>query len=221
VSHQRAATARSSGVALLRIDAVAKQWGASSGLAAVTTELRGGELVALQGRSGSGKSTLLSLLAGWCTPDAGRLERIGPWAAGDRWATWSGTAIVPQVLGLADELPVEENLGHVLRLAGVDRRTAAERVEDVLVALDLAEQRRRLPREISLGQQQRVAVGRAVIAAPVVLLADEPTCHQDPEHATAVLDALRRVADDGGAVLVASHDAAVAAAADRVVSLDE
>ena len=154
-------------------------------------ELRGGQVVALQGRSGSGKSTLLALLAGWCGPDEGALRRAGHLAEDGRWATWSGTAIVPQVLGLAEELSVAENLEHVLRLGGVARAARERRVEEVLDALDLAAQRHRLPRETSLGQQQRVAVGRAVIAAPVLLLADEPTCHQDPAHAAAVLAVLR------------------------------
>ena len=212
---------RSLGEVLVRVEQVAKHWGASSGLAPVSMELRAGEVVALQGRSGSGKSTLLALLAGWCGPDEGALRRAGHLAEDGRWATWSGTAIVPQVLGLAEELSVAENLEHVLRLGGVARAARERRVEEVLDALDLAAQRHRLPRETSLGQQQRVAVGRAVIAAPVLLLADEPTCHQDPAHAAAVLAALRAVACGGGAVLVASHDATVAAAADRVVSLDD
>lgn len=204
----------------IAITDVTKRWGTSIGLAPLTMELRRGELVTLQGRSGSGKSTLLALLAGWCTADGGRIERNGDWADNDGWRRWQSTAIVPQILGLADELSVEENLDHVLRLEGAGRARRLRDVAAVLDALDLGEQAGRLPREISLGEQQRVAVGRAAIATPVVLLADEPTCHQDPRHADDVLRVLRAVADRGGAVLIASHDRFVADSSDRIVSLD-
>jgi ABC-type lipoprotein export system ATPase subunit len=179
-----------------------------------------GELVVLQGRSGSGKSTLLALLAGWCVADQGWIERNGDWAQGDRWRLWASTAIVPQVLGLADELSVEENLEHVLRLHKEPRVGRRHKVAETLEALDLLDQAMRRPGEISLGQQQRVAVGRATIATPVVLLADEPTCHQDPTHRHSVLAVLRKIADGGGAVLIATHDPSVADVSDRVMSLD-
>lgn len=207
---------------LVELRAVAKRWDATSGLAGLTMQLRRGEVVALQGRSGSGKSTLLALLVGWCAPDAGKIVRHGGWALDGGWRHWRSTAIVPQVLGLADELSITENLEHVLRLDGrADRRTRDAAVLAMLAALDLDEQAARLPREVSLGQQQRAAVGRAAIIRPRLLLADEPTCHQDAAHAAGVLAQLRALADDGGAaVLIASHDPLVAAAADRVVSLD-
>jgi ABC-type lipoprotein export system ATPase subunit len=176
--------------------------------------LHRGELVALQGRSGSGKSTLLAMLAGWYPPDGGSIE----WAPGAGSASWSSTAIVPQVLGLADELSIAENLAHVLRLGG--RRDWDVAVATMLDALDLTEQAPRLARDVSLGQQQRAAVGRAAIIEPRLLLADEPTCHQDPAHVDAVLAVLRAAVDRGGAVLVASHDPVAAATADRVISLD-
>ena len=200
---------------------VTKQWDASSGLAPVNLTIHRGEIVALQGRSGSGKSTLLALLAGWCQPDGGEIARGDALAAGGFWQRWQGTAIVPQVLGLAGQLAVAENVMLVLRLAGVGRSEQREMVDDLLGRLDLVEQAHRLPRETSLGQQQRVAVARATVSSPTLVLADEPTCHQDAEHGGAVLAELRRVADAGGGVIVASHDEAVAAAADRVVTLDD
>jgi putative ABC transport system ATP-binding protein len=200
---------------VIEVRGVVKRWGSTVGLGPVSAVVRDGELVVVTGRSGSGKSTLLALLAGWCTPDEGSIDRDGD------ASTWSATAIVPQVLGLADELSIGENLEHVLRLGGirdVARRDAA--VAQMLGALDLEEQAGRLPRHVSLGQQQRAAVGRAAIIEPQVLLADEPTCHQDPAHVAAVLDVLRAAADRGSAVLVATHDPIVGAAADRVISLD-
>jgi len=200
---------------------VAKRWDASSGLAPVDLTIRRGEIVALQGRSGSGKSTLLALLAGWCQPDGGEIVRGAALAIADSWRHWAGTAIVPQVLGLVDELSVGENVMLVLRLAGIGRAERRAMVADLLGRLDLTDHADRLPRETSLGQQQRVAVARATVLSPVLVLADEPTCHQDAEHGAAVLAELRRVAAAGGGVIVASHDDAVVAAADRVVTLDD
>jgi putative ABC transport system ATP-binding protein len=205
---------------LADLRSVAKRWDASSGLAPVSLTIHRGEIVALQGRSGSGKSTLLALLAGWCQPDAGEIVRSGALASGASWHRWQGTAIVPQVLGLVGELSVAENVMLVLRLAGVGRSAGRAMVDDLLGRLDLIDHALRLPRETSLGQQQRVAVARATVSSPTLVLADEPTCHQDVQHSTAVLAELRRVATAGGGVIVASHDEAVVAAADRVVTLD-
>ena len=91
----------------------------------------------------------------------------------------------------------------------------------MLEALDLDPLAGRPATESSLGQQQRLAVARAVVAQPVVLLTDEPTSHQDADHARMVLAALRTCAAAGSAVIVASHDEAVRDVADRVVDLDE
>ncbi len=206
---------------LVALRGVTKRWDASSGLAPVSLTIHRGEIVALQGRSGSGKSTLLALLAGWCQPDAGEIVRGEALAADALWRRWQGTAIVPQVLGLAGELSVAENVILVLRLSGVGQPERRAMVDDLLGRLDLIDHAHRLPRDTSLGQQQRVAVARATVSSPALVLADEPTCHQDAQHGGAVLAELRRVADAGGGVIVASHDEAVVEAADRVVTLDD
>ena len=206
---------------LADLRSVAKRWDASSGLAPVNLAIHRGEIVALQGRSGSGKSTVLALLAGWCQPDAGEIVRGEALAVDASWQRWQGTAIVPQVLGLVGELSVAENVMLVLRLSSIGRRERRAMVDDLLGRLDLTDHAHRLPRETSLGQQQRVAVARATVCSPALVLADEPTCHQDVQHSGAVLAELRRVAAAGGGVIVASHDDAVVAAADRVVTLDD
>lgn len=214
------ATTAPPAAAIVEATDVAKRWSPTAGLAPVTFTLRTGDSVVLCGRSGSGKSTVLGLLAGWCEPDSGRLERIGTWADDQHWREWRGTAVVPQLLGLLQELPLRENISLGLRLGGIDRRSLALRTQAVIEALDLAEQADRLPAEVSLGQRQRAAAARAVVSAPTLLLADEPTCHQDAAHATMVLEALRSVALLGGAVLVASHDESIIASAERTISLD-
>lgn len=205
---------------LIELRGATKRWDASSGLAPVDLEVRRGELVVIRGRSGSGKSTLLSLVAGWCAPDRGDVVYAPPLRSSDRWSRWEQVAIVPQVLGLAGELSVADNVGLPLRLTGVARAVRRSKVAAILAALDLTEHAERLPRETSLGQQQRAAVARAAIVSPALLLADEPTCHQDPQHSDAVLAILRRTTGAGGGVIIATHDETVAAAADRVLTLD-
>jgi putative ABC transport system ATP-binding protein len=193
---------------------VAKTWPSGGGLRPVDLTVAEGQILVVRGRSGSGKSTLLALLAGWSTPSAGTLER-SPTSDPDRW---SGTAVVPQVLGLTPELSVIENVLAPLRLAGgeIDRAP----VDALLDELDVAETSRRLPHELSLGQRQRVAIARAVVARPKLLLVDEPTSHQDVHHAAAILGCLHELARSGSAVIVATHDPTVIAAADAVVDLD-
>jgi putative ABC transport system ATP-binding protein len=128
---------------------------------------------------------------------------------------------VPQVLSPLAELSVAENVELVLRLAGRSRADAGGPAREVLDALDLDGLADRAATETSLGQQQRLAVARAAVAQPALLLADEPTSHQDAGHAGLVLDTLVACAQAGSAVIVASHDELVRDRADQVVDLDE
>lgn len=177
--------------------------------------LEPGEVVALVGPSGSGKSTLLSLLSGWDHPQAGVILWAGePATPAER--TWRELAIVPQALGLTEELSVLENIELPARLVGEEKR---ERFEQLLEEFGLADLAERLPSEISIGEQQRVAVARALLLSPVVLLADEPTGHQDAEMAERVMSRLRMSAAHGTACLVATHSPEAVAFADRVVGI--
>ncbi|HTN80883.1 MAG TPA: ATP-binding cassette domain-containing protein [Acidimicrobiales bacterium] len=205
---------------LVVLDGVGKRWDESSGLRPVTMEVRTHELVAVRGRSGSGKSTLLAILAGWCAPDHGEVRWGPPLSAGDPRA-WDHVAVVPQVLALMGELSARENVEIALRGCGVDRTVASTRAGDVLASLSLSDLANRLPAETSVGQRQRTALARALVVEPKLLLADEPTSHQDAASARQVVDALRQRAELGGGVLVATHDEMVVAAADRVVTLDD
>ena len=199
---------------------LAKRWDANAGLKPFSFTLSSSELVVVRGRSGSGKSTLLSLLAGWIDPDGGTLVRCGPWSEGGVDLTWRGTAILPQVIATIAELTMTENVALPLRLSGIARLTAHERSRHMLERLGLADEVERAASDTSLGQQQRMALARAAIIEPVVLLADEPTSHQDAGHIATVLELLRSMVNDGTCIVVASHDAAVADIADRVLDLD-
>jgi ABC-type lipoprotein export system ATPase subunit len=167
-------------------------------------ELRPGEAGVLLGRSGSGKSTLLTLLAGWQRPDAGQVLWRGA-ATDPATLPWAELSYVPQRFGLVPELTVRENVELPARLAG-RRAEYAGRVEELLERLGLDELAGRVPAETSIGQQQRTALARALVLRPAVLLADEPTSHQDAGWHDAVWDQLVEAAAEGTAWLAVTHE---------------
>ena len=199
---------------------LAKRYADGAGLQPFSFTLASGELVVVRGRSGSGKSTLLALLAGWIAPDGGQLVRLGPWGEGGIDRTWKGTAILPQVIAPILELTMTENVAMALRLTGMPRRPANARAQEILAALDLTDEAGRAASDTSLGQQQRMALARAAVIDPIVLLADEPTSHQDAGHIATVLELMRSMVVRGSCIVVATHDHAVADVADRVFDLD-
>lgn len=169
-----------------------------------------GEMVGIAGPSGSGKSTLLHLLVGWDRPDDGRILRSDELVGG-----WASLATIPQDLGLLRELSARQNIALAQRLGGHH----GVEITQLLTALDMIELVDRRPDELSLGEQQRIAVARAIACAPDLVVADEPTAHQDERRADAVLDLLLGVASDGGAVIVATHDERLLDRVDRVLEL--
>jgi ABC-type lipoprotein export system ATPase subunit len=181
----------------------------------VSLTLRAGELVGLVGRSGSGKTTLLNVIAGWEHADGGTIDRVGTHSA---IPGWDELAVVPQKLGLFDELSVRENLEYPARLHG--RLDELEgRVDELMEDLGIAHLAARYPKETSLGEQQRTAVARALVLAPTLVLADEPTGHQDAVSERRVLEAFGRAAAEGGSCLIATHNASLAPRLDRVLEM--
>jgi putative ABC transport system ATP-binding protein len=183
-------------------------------LADGTLELGRGEVGALLGRSGSGKSTLLVLLAGLTRPDGGEV-RYALSASDPRALPWGELAFLPQRFGLLPELSVRENVEFPARLTG-----AAGDVDRLLEHLGLAELAERPPHETSIGQQQRTALARALVLRPAVLLADEPTSHQDAGWRDAVWQLLVEAAEAGTACLVATHEEEIARYANRVWEME-
>jgi ABC-type lipoprotein export system ATPase subunit len=176
-----------------------------------------GEFVGLIGRSGSGKTTLLNIMAGWEDADEG-IVALADGRTVDRSAPWSEIAVLPQRLGLIEELTVRENIEYPARLSGSLEATA-DATDELVDILGLFALQRRYPRETSVGEQQRVALARALILAPRVILADEPTGHQDGAHARDMLEAIRRTVARGSACVAATHSQELLRYLDRVLTM--
>jgi ABC-type lipoprotein export system ATPase subunit len=170
-----------------------------------------GEVVIIRGRSGSGKTTLLNLLAGWQTPDTGSVN----WSI-DRPELWENVAVVPQSLGLLPELTLGENIGLPGRLADDD-----DNVQEIAEKLEIGHLMDRPTTGASLGEQQRAAIARALIRRPALLLADEPSSHQDLERLHLVWRLISETAAAGTAVIAATHDPDGFAYADRILDLQD
>jgi len=182
-----------------------------------------GELVAIVGRSGSGKSTLLHLLGGLDRVDAGTIELAGAplHELDERGLTTvrrRDVGFVFQAFHLLPELSGLENVLLPAQLAR-DGLEAAPRARELLRRLGLTDVASRLPSTLSGGEQQRLAIARALVNDPALVLADEPTGNLDEESGIAVLELLRLAADTGRAVVLVTHDRAATALADRVLRL--
>jgi iron(III) transport system ATP-binding protein len=170
---------------LISVRNVTKRFGSHQALAGVCLDIAGGQVVVILGPSGCGKTTLLRLIAGLEVPDQGEV-----WLDG-RCVAARGRSLVPpyrrgigfvfQDLALWPHLSVEGNLGFVLESARVPRGERSTRVQEVLRLVRIEQFAKRLPHELSGGEQQRVALARALVGQPRVLLLDEPLSNLDPE----------------------------------------
>ena len=192
---------------------VAHRYGALTAVAVPEWHAGAGESWLLSGPSGCGKSTLLHILAGLVVPTQGSVIVAGSdlramsEGARDRWRGRT-IGLVPQRLHLVGALNVRDNLRLAQSLPGLPADDA--RITALLQAVGVADLAHRYPRELSQGQAQRVAVARAVVNRPALLLADEPTANLDDAHAAQALELLRAQALEAGATLVvASHDGRV------------
>ena len=179
----------------------------------VSFELRKGEVVGLTGPSGSGKTTLLNVLCGWETPDSGVLRFEGEEQSPSA-LMWNHIAIVPQDLALFEELTIGDNVRLPIRL-GKGHAPTDDEVDLLMEELGILHLAPRLPVEASLGEQQRASLARSMVLGPRLLLADEPTGHQDEGWTKAVMAAIRTLAERGTATLVTTHDPDAIAYLDR------
>lgn len=214
---------------MISLQGISKEYatpaGAFTALQDINLEMRAGEFVAITGKSGSGKSTLLNIIGGIDSPSSGSVIVSGIAIQNlnqQQLARWRGRTVgfVFQFFQLLPTLTVAENVMLPMDFSGqfpaAQRR---QRALDLLARVDVAEQADKLPSALSGGQQQRVAIARALANDPPVVLADEPTGNLDSVTARAVLDLLRRLADQGATVVIATHERDIAPLIDRTIEM--
>ncbi len=214
---------------ILEARAVAREYSTAKGhsiaaLRGASLSVEAGEMVAIMGPSGCGKSTLLGMLGGLDRPTSGEV-----WLAGERIDQLSETQLakrrrrlvgfVFQFFNLVENLSAADNVELPALIAGVSGREAKERRIELFARLGVAEHARQLPSQLSGGERQRVALARALVNRPLVLLADEPTGSLDSATSAEVLALLRETHASGQAIVLVTHDPAVASAADRTVHM--
>jgi putative ABC transport system ATP-binding protein len=196
-------------------------------LRGVDLQVEAGEFTALVGPSGSGKSTLLHLLAGRDLPTVGvvwvggvRLDRL---SRAERARFRLGrVGLVFQAYNLLPVLTALENAGFILELRGVPRRVREEKALWALEALGLKDKAHRRPHQLSGGEQQRVAVARALAAEPLLVLADEPTANLDSQNGLALIERMKALNRERGVTfLFSTHDPRLLAHVGRVVRLED
>ena len=192
----------------------------------VSLKIEDGEFVFLVGPSGSGKSTIIKILTAELMPTSGSvfvngftLEKIRRSAIPYMRRT---LGVIFQDFRLIDNKTVYDNVSFAMRVIGASEKEIKKRVPYVLELVGLENKSRRLPHELSGGEQQRVAIARALAAGSEIVLADEPTGNLDEANAAAIVDMLSRLAhEDACCVIVVTHDPAVAAKADVVLKMSD
>jgi putative ABC transport system ATP-binding protein len=188
-------------------------------LRGVDLSINRGQVVALIGPSGSGKSTLLNVLCGWEQVEAGELildETLG--ASKPQDLPWGRVALVPQALGLLEELTILDNVLMPARLSG-GVQPMIEPAASLMAEFGIDHLAARYPDQVSLGEQQRTAVARALLLKPMVVLADEPSAHQDAGWSDVLFAAFTRLAAHGCACLIATHNPVVWERANTVFAM--
>ena len=214
---------------ILRVENLTKVYGEGSNqvkaLDNVSFTVDKGEFVAVVGASGSGKSTLIHLIGGVDKPDGGKVIVGGTDVYAQKEEELAifrrrQIGLIYQFYNLIPVLTVEENMTLPVLMDG--RKVNEERLEELLDLLKLKKRRKHLPNQLSGGQQQRVSVGRALMNAPTLVLADEPTGNLDSENSKEIMKLLRysnRTYDQ--TLIVITHDENIALQADRIISLED
>ncbi len=215
---------------MLRMEAVSKNYDhrrqAVAGLRDVTLDILEGDFVSVVGPSGSGKSTFLLVLGGMLSPTEGRIlidgQSLYDLAPDRRAAVRQGKiGFVFQTFNLVPYLTALENVQVPLLLAGKDGPHQEEKATALLERVGLADRLDHKPSELSVGQQQRVALARMLANDPAIILADEPTGNLDPDTGGEILDFLGEMNQEGRTVVMVTHDPRAAERAKRTLALKE
>ncbi|MFB7173077.1 ABC transporter ATP-binding protein [Streptomyces sp. NPDC056254] len=201
----------SAGQVVVRLDDVHKEYGDAKALDGVCLEIRAGEAVAVMGPSGCGKSTLLNMVAGLDRPTSGTVEVQGQDLGrlnetGLALFRRRHVGMVFQFFNLIDDLPALDNVALAAQLTGTPARQARRRALELLDELGIADRRNNYPGTLSGGERQRVAVARALMNRPALLLADEPTGALDSRSGEQVMDLLIDLNQIGQTLLIVTHD---------------
>jgi putative ABC transport system ATP-binding protein len=220
-------------VSVLSVEGVSKTFGSGEqavlALRETTFSVEAGELAALLGPSGSGKSTLLLSISLILEPSAGRIVMNGREVYNNGWSgidvrrfRRENIGFIFQSHNLIPFLTAQENVALVAQLNGASRRDAARRAYELLGYLEIAHRAAWLPANLSGGEQQRVAIGRALANEPPLILADEPTAALDTDRGTKVMALLRKIARErGSAVITVTHDRRMIEGFDTVYYLND
>ena len=219
--------------AVVQIEGVSKTFGsgdlAVQALKPCSLTVQAGELAALVGPSGSGKSTLLLAISLILEPNTGRIVINGQEIYNNGWTGVDDRAFRRRNIGfifqqhnLIPFLTTQENVALVMQLNGTGRREAARRAKELLGYLEIAHRADSLPANLSGGEQQRVAIGRALANEPPLILADEPTAALDTDRGTKVMALLHKIARERrSAVIAVTHDQRMIKGFDAVYHLDD
>ena len=204
-------TSVDAGEVVVELTEVHKEYGESAALNGISLQIRAGEAVAVMGPSGSGKSTLLNLIAGLDRPTSGSVvvhgEDLGLLNE-KKLALYRRRRIgmIFQFFNLLDDLPALDNVALAAQLTGVTAAQARRRALELLEELGIAGRRNTYPAQLSGGERQRVAVARALMNRPALLLADEPTGALDSKSGEQVMDLLLDLNQIGQTLLLVTHD---------------
>lgn len=212
---------------ILKVENLCKTYGTkknrTDALKGISFSAEKGEFVAITGQSGSGKSTLLHLIGGVDLPTSGHIYVDGKEVfsrSAEQMAIFRRrqVGLVYQFYNLIPVLTAEENILLPLKLDG--RKINRKRADELIAALGLADRKSHLPMQLSGGQQQRVSIGRALIHAPALLLADEPTGNLDSKSGQEIVELLKYSNRTyGQSLILVTHDEQIALQADRIIRL--
>ena len=210
----------------LALSSVSKSYGTEAVLKDVSFTLKNGDFVALVGPSGSGKTTLLGIMGGLEKPSSGRIEYDGEdlTAFDDRKLSEyrnRKVGLVHQMFNLIPFLTASENVMVPMVIGGKPAHSVSSRAIELLDFVGMKGKAAMLPRQLSGGEQQRVAVARALSNEPEIILADEPTANLDEKNERVIMEYLQRLVQSGKAVVLATHDTVLAQRAARMYTIEE
>ncbi|NLX63295.1 MAG: ABC transporter ATP-binding protein [Clostridiaceae bacterium] len=214
---------------ILRIENLSKYYGSGENIVkaldGVSFSVEKGEFLAIMGPSGSGKSTLLHIIGGVDKPTSGKVYMSGQdvYAQNDEQLAIfrrRQVGLIYQFYNLIPVLDVVENITLPVLLDG--REVNEDRLNELLMILDLKGREKHLPNQLSGGQQQRVSIGRALMNAPAVVLADEPTGNLDSKNSQEIVELLKLSNQKfGQTIIIITHDENIALQADRIMTLED